>query len=141
MRSTSRKIGIHEWRSAYSRLFPLRVDSIDGTAVRAIRPGNVSGNPAPKTVTNASHLALALSLSVSLSLFLSPLEDRFDARKQKENEKGEVEKRKDRERERERERVVIESVQSTVDSSETRALPSLTATDHHPSKMDRASRM
>ena len=114
MRSTSRKIGIHEWRSAYSRLFPLRVDSIDGTAVRAIRPGNVSGNPAPKTVTNASHLALALSLSVSLSLFLSPLEDRFDARKQKENEKGEVEKRKDREREREgcdRERAVYRGLE------------------------------
>lgn len=71
------------------------MDSIDGTAVRAIRPGNVSGNPAPKTVTNASHLALALSLS--LFLFLSLLEDRFNARKQKENEKGEVEKRKERE--------------------------------------------
>lgn len=86
------------------------MDSIDGTAVRAIRLGNVSGNPVPKTVTNASHLALSLSLSLALS----PFEDRFDARKQKENEKGEVEKRKEREREREgcdRERAVYRGLE------------------------------
>ena len=58
--------------------------------------------------------SLSLSLCFSLSFFLSPLEDRFDARKQKENEKGEVEKRKDREREREgcdRERAVYRGLE------------------------------
>lgn len=63
-------------------VFPLRADSVDGTAVRAIRPGSVSGNPASKTVTNVSQLALRFSLR------LSPSEDRFGARKQKENERG-----------------------------------------------------